>query len=124
VNQYTLIMDVLFPSTSTGWRALFQTSAGNGNDAEWFVSGGNGIAVMPRTTQSHADTWHRIALVVDLAQTNPTNKYLNYIDGVCVGYSSLGTGGGVDGRYSVWPAPLACPRGSFPTRTVRHNRVM
>ena len=40
VNQYTLLMDVMFPAASSGqWRALFQTDPFNhdGNDAEFYV---------------------------------------------------------------------------------------
>ena len=40
VNQYTLIMDVMFPASSSGqWRALFQSDPFNhpGNDAEFYI---------------------------------------------------------------------------------------
>ena len=36
VNQYTLIMDIMFPAASTGtWRSLLQTSTANSNDAKY-----------------------------------------------------------------------------------------
>jgi hypothetical protein len=110
VNQYTLIMDILYPGSSTGFRALFQTSAGNGNDGDWFVNGGNGIGI---SGSYHGkltpDTWHRIALVVDLEQTDATKKYLNYIDGAFVGNSGLGADGAPGGRFSVYPASSGNP---------------
>src|SRR2546426_11933959 len=74
VNQYTLIMDVMFPAASAGqWRALFQSDPFNhvGNDAEFFV--GNGAALpsangIGAEGQFHgalaADHWQRMAFAV------------------------------------------------------------
>ncbi len=45
VNQYTLIMDVLFPSGSTGYRAFWQTDTNNTSDADLFVNDANGIGI-------------------------------------------------------------------------------
>jgi hypothetical protein len=110
VNQYSLVMDILYPSASTGYRGLFQTSASNGNDTDWFVNGSNAIGISGDYSGNlTADTWHRIALVVDLEQTDATKKYLNYIDGAFVGYSDLGTEGSPGGRFSVWPASSGNP---------------
>jgi hypothetical protein len=114
VNQYSLVMDILFPSSSTGYRSLFQTSAGNSNDGDWFVNGDNGIGISGNYNGNLTpDTWHRIALVVDLEQTDATKKYLNYIDGAFVGYSDLGTEGDPGGRFSVWPASSGNPSWLF-----------
>jgi len=113
VNQYTLIMDILFPAASSGkWRSLFQTSASNSNDGDFFVrAGDNGIgisgvyhgAILP-------DTWHRVALVVDLEQPEGQPDYFKYIDGVLVGSQNVGTPGG---RFSVWPAESGNPSWLF-----------
>jgi hypothetical protein len=114
VNQYSLIMDILYPSASTGYRSLFQTSAANSNDGDWFVNGSNAIGINSAYNGNlTADTWHRIALVVDLEQTDATKKYLNYIDGAFVGYSGLGTSGNPGGRYAVWPASSGNPSWIF-----------
>jgi hypothetical protein len=113
VNQYTLIMDVLYPSTSTGYRALFQTSAANSNDGDWFVNGSNGIGINTVYNGNlTADTWHRIALVVDLERTDGSDS-ANYIDGTFVGYSSLGTSGDPGGRYAVWTLSSGNPSWIF-----------
>ncbi len=110
VNQYSLIMDILYPASSGGYRGLFQTSAGNANDADWFVDGSNGIGISSQYRGNLTpDTWHRIALVVDLEQSDATKKYLNYIDGEFVGYCDLGTDGAPGGRFSVWPKSSANP---------------
>lgn len=114
VNQYTLIMDILYPSASTGFRALFQTRHDNVDDADWFVNGGNGIGIKAQYNGALTpDTWHRIALVVDLEQTDVTKKYLNYIDGAFVGYSDLDTQGNPGGRFSVWTASSGNPSWVF-----------
>ena len=113
VNRYTLIMDLLFPSSSTGFRALFQTSAGNGNDADWFVNGSNGIGINGDYSGNLTpDAWHRIALVVDLEQTDITKQYLNYIDGLFVGYSDL-SGSGPGGRWAVYDQANGSPSWIF-----------
>jgi hypothetical protein len=110
VNQYSLIMDILYPSASTGYRSLFQTSAGNSNDGDWFVNGDNGLGISGSYHGNLTpDTWHRIALVVDLEQTDATKKYLNYMDGSFVGYSDLGTAGNPGGRFSAYPASSGTP---------------
>jgi len=114
VNQYTLIMDVLFPSTSSGYRALWQTSLTNGTDGDLFVNGSNGLGI----DQSYqgdvsADTWHRLVFTFDLVE----RELGKYIDGVNVvtepvGRTPLGTNlmqylpavdGLVDKRWSLAP---------------------
>lgn len=104
VNQYTLIMDIMFPSASSGvWRGLFQTSQGNVNDGDLFVNPSNGIgisSVYHGTLQP--DTWHRVAFVVDL--TLATDRLRKFIDGTLVGSQDLSSG--VDGRWSLDPTAL------------------
>ena len=103
VNQYTLIMDIMFPAASDGtYRSLFQTSPGNSDDGEFFVNPGNGIGISG-AYDGHlpADTWHRVAFVVDL--TLATQRLRKFIDGVLVGAQDLD---GVDGRWSLNPTAL------------------
>jgi autotransporter-associated beta strand protein/YVTN family beta-propeller protein len=119
VNQYTLIMDVMFPAQSTGhWRALFQSDPFNhpGNDAEFLVGDDSSVpspggigAGSQFDGQLVGDTWYRIAFAVDL--TAPPGQQLSkYINGVNVGSQSLD--GGVDGRYALGPTILLFTSGS------------
>ncbi|HOW72426.1 MAG TPA: PEP-CTERM sorting domain-containing protein [Phycisphaerae bacterium] len=114
VNQYTLIMDILYPASSTGYRALFQTSDTNANDADFFVNGSNGIGI---SSQYHGnltpDSWHRVALVVDLDQADATKKYTKYIDGAFVGYTDLGSSGNAGGRWALYPDGSGSPAWIF-----------
>ena len=111
VNQYTLLMDVMFPGTGNGqWRALFQTDPFNraGNEADFLV-GNSGATPNPNGLGAEGifhgtlvpGTWYRLALVVDL--TVPAGQQLTkYINGVNVGSQSVS--GGVDGRFALGPA--------------------
>jgi autotransporter-associated beta strand protein/YVTN family beta-propeller protein len=120
VNQYTLLMDVMFPSSSTGqWRALFQSSPFNdaGNDAEFFVGNSgalpsaNGIGAETQFNGTlAANTWYRIAFAVDL--TAPAGQQLaKYVNGVNVGNQSLS--GGVDGRFALGPTAMLFTSGNI-----------
>lgn len=103
VNQYTLIMDIMFAAASDGtYRSLFQTNPGNSDDGEFFVNPGNGIGISTVYAGNlSADTWHRVAFVVDL--TLATQRLRKFIDGVLVGAQDLD---GVDGRWSLNPTAL------------------
>jgi hypothetical protein len=91
VNQYTVIMDILYPSASAGQtRTLFVTDVGgefviNASGALSFA-GGTGGSVTP-------DAWHRIAITVDT-----TNTTSFFIDGTKV--SEVATPGGTDGPFA------------------------
>jgi YVTN family beta-propeller protein len=113
VNQYALLMDVMFPASSNGrWRALFQTDPFNhaGNDAEFYVGDSaslpdpNGLGADGQFNGSIVpDTWYRIAFAVDLAA--PAGRQLaKYVNGAKVAEQSLS--GGVDGRYALGPTAL------------------
>ena len=103
VNQYTLIMDIMFPADSSGkWRSLFQTSPANANDGDLFVNTANGIGISGAYSGSIlADTWHRVAFVFDL--TLPSARLRKYIDGLEVGAQNLD---GLDGCWSLDPTAL------------------
>jgi autotransporter-associated beta strand protein/YVTN family beta-propeller protein len=113
VNQYTLIMDVMFPAASSGqWRALFQTDPFNhdGDDAEFYIGNSssapdpNGIGAAGQFNGSLApDTWYRIAFAVDL-NASAGQQLAKYVNGVKVGSQSLP--GGIDGRYALGPTAL------------------
>src|ERR1051326_924360 len=113
VNQYTLIMDLMFPAASSGHlRALFQTDPFNhaGNDAEFYVGDSsamhhaNGLGAERQYNGTLAPgTWDRVAFAVDL--TAPAGQQLKkYWNGTLVGSQSLS--GGIDGRYALGPAAL------------------
>lgn len=117
VNQYTLIFDVLYPSTSTGYRAFLQTDGNNGSDAEVFVNaaGGIGISGFYQGALSQG-VWHRVAFTFDLTK----REFGKYIDGTNVlsgpvGEAPLGVNavqylgastGTVDQRWALGPSAL------------------
>lgn len=98
VNNWTIIMDLLFPAESMNkLRALIDTDAGLfAPDAEFFVGANNGIGVNGSFHGAvKANTWHRIAIV------HSDGFLTKYIDGVRVGRQSAG---GLDGRFALTPA--------------------
>lgn len=105
LNQYTLIMDVMFPAASDAkWRGLLQTDPGNGNDGDLFVNPANGIGISGQYQGTvQANTWHRLAFAFDLTQ-----KTLGkYVDGKLVNLQTLSdTSGGVDQRWSLQSSAL------------------
>ena len=96
INQYTIIMDILFPAASSGRkRALIQTDvAGN---AEFFVDELNRIGIDGGTFAGNLlpDTWYRIAFAVDL--TVPSVAY--FVNGNKIFEGNPGSG--VGGRFSI-----------------------
>lgn len=107
VSNFTLILDVLYPSASSAqWRGLYQTDLNNADDAEFYVDdmpenrlGTRGIyhgSIQP-------DTWHRVAIVMQAAPGE--GKCQRFIDGRFVG--GIGsTGSGLDLRWSLADAFL------------------
>ncbi len=93
INQYSVIMDVLFPAASSGKvRALFVTDMGgdffaNASDALTFAGGSIGGNLT-------SNTWHRIAYTVDTTSTISI-----FVDGIKVDEEA--TPGGLDGSFSV-----------------------
>ncbi|MEO6182644.1 MAG: immunoglobulin domain-containing protein, partial [Verrucomicrobiota bacterium] len=113
VNQYTLLMDVMYPSSSSDqWRALFQTDPFNheGNEADLLVGNAsvlpdpNGVGTEAQFNGTLTpDMWYRVAFAVDL--TAPAGQQLRkYVNGMHVGSQSLS--GGADGRYALGPTAL------------------
>lgn len=103
VNQYSLIMDIMYPSTSTGYRALLQTGVANSNDGDLFVNPGNGIGISSSYQGNLTpDEWHRVAFVFDL--TLGADRLRKFVDGALVGTQNLSSG--VDGRWSLDPTAL------------------
>lgn len=110
-NQYTVIMDLMYPSFTSGYRALWQTNPGNTNDADIFFNGDGGLGI---SSQYHGtltpDVWHRVVFAFDLTR----RELGKYIDGTNVSPASLnlhdaqdlGGDGDVDERWSLYPTAL------------------
>lgn len=114
VNQYTLIMDLMYPASSGGFRSLFQTATNNANDGDLFVNGGHGIGISSQYQgRLEPDRWHRVAFTVDLTKRE-LGKFMNGSNVLTgpVGAAPLGTGpyqylsSGVDGRWALFDTAL------------------
>lgn len=107
VNQYTLIYDIYYPSSSSGtYRAFLQAALDNSDDAEIFVNPANGIGISSiYTGMVSPDTWHRIAFAFDLSGPGAHPVLEKFIDGIKVGEQTTGLSG-VDGRFSLLPSAL------------------
>jgi hypothetical protein len=107
VNQYTLIMDILYPAAANNtFRALLQTDPSNLSENDFRINQDNAIGV---TGNFHGtilpDTWYRVALAVDLAGPGPNPIVTKFINGVKVGQHALAEGR--DGRWSLSANPDA-----------------
>lgn len=90
VSNYTLVMDLLFPKSGSGYyRSLYQTGVGNKDDADMFVenkpAGRMGVSNVYDGSVS-AGAWHRLAWSVQCS-TGPggTGQIVKFIDGRFVG---------------------------------------
>lgn len=105
-NQWTLIMDLLYPEESTDvWRALIQSDVVNpqDDDAEFYFNPANGLGIGGQYDGTvPANTWVRIAIGVDMAADPPVIS--KYINGSKVGEQSNGQ---FDGRFALTPADFA-----------------
>lgn len=107
-NQYTILMDVFF-ETTTGYVSLYQTDAvPNGSDGDWFIrNSDNGLGISGDYTDGgnplrFADgVWQRLALVIDTATPG---TYTSYIDGVLQNVVGSPSEYGVDLRFSLGSA--------------------
>lgn len=111
VNQYTVIMDLLYPSSSAGYRALWQTDIGNTTDGDAFFNGSGGLGVSSQYDGVlEPDVWHRVVLSFDLTRPE-LGKYIdgtNVMSGVAVQglHDAQILGYGVDLRWSLGPTAL------------------
>jgi len=102
VNEYTVIMDVLFTGAAHGKiRPLVQTDDGTatGRTSYFTVGANNGLGAGTGPFQGSlvSNSWHRVAFVADAT----TRRIRKYVDGVEVGVQSAGT---VDGSNALTPA--------------------
>jgi hypothetical protein len=98
VNQWTLLLDVLFPAVSNSkFRAIIETDGGLTADAEAFVNTANGFGIGSYGGTVTPDAWHRLAIVTDTA----ANQISFYINGARVLTRNSGGAAGVDGRWAL-----------------------
>jgi hypothetical protein len=116
VNQYSVVMDIMYPATSTGYRALWQTDPTGKSDAEIFVHGNGGIGISSQYQGNVTpDAWHRVVFTFDLTK----RELRKYVDGANVLTAPVGaspgtelaqylstTSGIVDNRYSLGKTAL------------------
>lgn len=96
-NTYSLIFDLLKPSGTNLYTAIFQTSNNNSDDADFFLKGNNNsFGISDQYNGSFADnTWIRLALVFDLYN----QKLVEYLDGDLAGTITLSNS--KDGRFCI-----------------------
>ena len=105
VNQYTLIMDVLYMVNAVE-RALLQTTPDNSDNRDIAIGANNGIGSSGGFQGNFLpDTWQRIAFAVDLSGPGSHPVMAKFINGVKVGQQVLSEG--LDGRWSLFPADHA-----------------
>jgi hypothetical protein len=111
VNQYTIICDLYYaPEASGKWRPLFQTNPANTDLPEASLTSSDTVQasyyalglVTPKA-------WHRLILVVDLAEPP---RFVNYVDGVKSGPLTLAQGW--NGRWALGPVALLFASPSAP----------
>jgi hypothetical protein len=104
VNQYTLIMDILYrAAVHNTERAILQTTPNNSDNRDIAIGANNGIGVSGGFQGNFlADTWQRIAFAVDLGGPGPNPVMAKFINGVKVGQQVLSEGR--DARWSLFPA--------------------
>ncbi len=100
LNQYTLIMDVNFPSRISGWSVFYQSNTNNTDDGEWFVNSAGGVGISGNYGGSvPTNTWNRCAVVVDQV----AGTFTSFING---GQVQQNTGLSLDGRWALNPQVL------------------
>jgi hypothetical protein len=104
VNQYTLIMDLLFPAAANNLeRALLQTNPDNTDNRDASIGPNNGVGVTGGFQGTFLpDTWQRVAIAVDLSGPGSHPIMAKFINGVKVGQQILTEGR--DGRWSLRPS--------------------
>jgi hypothetical protein len=123
VNEYTLIMDVMWPGESDEtWRALFQSDTNNLEDAILFVNPANALGINNvYEGELPANTWHRIAMVYSLA--DGTLTLTKYINGDTNGFSQILGNNAVDSIFSLRPSALLFSDDDGETGTVLVNSI-
>ncbi len=106
INEYTVIQDVLFPSSvfvPGNYFTFYNTNEANNNDGDLFADFSNGSIGISGSYQGAmtADTWHRVAFVFKASTPGGSSFDLRkYIDGELVGVQSGLSAR--DGRFSLY----------------------
>lgn len=104
VNQWTLLMDVLYPAVSNNrFRAIIETDGGLTADADVFINGSNGLGIGSYGGTVTPDAWHRLAVVADTA----ANELRFYINGTQVLVRNAGNAAAIDGRWALGAGGIA-----------------
>lgn len=103
LNQYTVLMDIMWPPESEGlFRSLLNASTNNADDGAMFVNPDNQLGIFNDYAFDLApNEWHRVVLVYDLTASN----VVRYVDGVPSAPLAL-PDAGVDSRFSLNSAIL------------------
>jgi len=82
-EDFTVIMDVLFPAASlNSWISIFQTSTININDAELFINPSNQLGISGEYFgEILPDRWYRIAFTINIT----AGYFRLYLDGIFLG---------------------------------------
>ncbi|MBI1841975.1 MAG: metallophosphoesterase [Verrucomicrobia bacterium] len=96
VNQYSIILDVMFPDKPAGLIALLHPSTTSSDDAEWFLNSEGEIGLKGAFGGKIGwGEWHRLAWVVDAARPG----LWIYVDGALAQQTTQGIA--LDGRYAL-----------------------
>lgn len=101
VSNYTIIVDILFPSGSSNYKSLYQTDIYNLDEAEFFITdSGIGINNVYNGTIL-PDAWYRIAVGVQCALgPGGTGRISKFINGIFVGGQTT-PGNGPNCRWAL-----------------------
>jgi hypothetical protein len=107
VNQYTLIMDIAYPSNANQTlRTLLQTDPSNASEGDFRINQNNALGVSGVFQGNiQPNTWYRLALAVDLVGPGQNPIAAKFLNGVKVGQQILTEGR--DGRWSLSANPDA-----------------
>jgi hypothetical protein len=120
LNQYTLIMDVLFP-TIPGFTALLQTNPQNNDDADWFINPSRGMGIagdyFDPLNRFQNGEWQRVVVVIDTTSPSGGDNciYRVYINGALHNIVQRPSGWGRDGRFSLQDVILMFADNDFET---------
>lgn len=104
VNEYTVLMDVLWPAASSSkLRAIIEAGRDTNPDAEVFALANNSLGIKGTGFGTLApDTWHRLAIVSKVLDLNTGKIQLSfYANGVQVG--TVSGNNLLDLRYALFP---------------------
>ena len=81
VSEYTFMFDIKLPNIGDGYRALFNTTKDNSDDADTYINNSGQIGLGSITggysnTALTANQWHRVVITVHLGSSG-VNYYLN-----------------------------------------------